>query len=300
MDKAILFNIQKFSLHDGPGIRTTVFFKGCPLRCSWCHNPESLKPSIEVMHNKERCSLCGECVKRCPENAVCIFDGSIVTNENECKICSECTFYCINEAREIAGREYNLDELMRILQQDAIFYEESSGGVTLSGGEPVMQIEFIEKLLKKLKKKGIHTAVDTSGAMPFSYYERIAPFTDVFLYDIKALDDDTHKKYTGISNKNILENLKKLSVIHNGINIRIPVIDGVNATEKFTQDLINLLEGTQIANINLLPYHDISRHKYKKLNLEYECESLKVPSDETINNMKETLENKGYTVAIGG
>lgn len=306
MKSSLLFNVQKFSLHDGPGIRTTVFFKGCPLKCRWCHNPEGLSNKIEILFNQDKCTLCGECIKRCPKSAIQIINNRIETDMTKCCFCDECTHYCVNRAREIAGKEYSIDELLKIILKDKIFYEESNGGVTLSGGEPVMQIDFVEELLKRLKQENIHTAVDTSGVMPFEYYERIYKYTDLFLYDIKLIDDDKHKKFTGLSNATILDNLKKLSKIHNNINIRLPIIDGVNSVNGVNADdehincVINLIKGLGIKKINLLPYHDISRHKYKKLNMEYDGLEMKVPSEEKMEYFKHKLENEGYTVIIGG
>lgn len=328
MNSAVIFNIQRFSLHDGPGIRTTVFFKGCPLKCQWCHNPEGLNNKIEFLHNKDKCSLCGECVKRCPKSAICIIDEAVTTDMSKCNLCSECSYYCANGLREIAGKQYSVDELMQIILKDRIFFEESGGGVTLSGGEPVMQIDSIEELLKRLKLENIHTAVDTSGIMPFEYYERIYKYTDLFLYDIKLVDEDKHKFFTGCSNDVIIDNLKKLSVLYSnadvesslksnltdkdksnlcnstdtyrGINIRLPIIEGVNEDDEHIDKVIELISGLGIKNINLLPYHNISGHKYKNLNMKYEGNEMNVPSDEKMSGFKNKLEGKGYIVKIGG
>jgi len=300
MKSCLLFNIQKFSLHDGPGIRTTIFFKGCPLKCRWCHNPEGLNNKIEMLYNQDKCTLCGECIKRCPKSAIQMINNRIETDMSKCNLCDECTHYCIHGAREIAGKEYSIDEIVKIALKDKIFYEESKGGVTLSGGEPVMQIDCVEELLKRLKQENIHTAVDTSGIMPFKYYEQIYKYTDLFLFDIKLIDEEKHKKFTGLSNSIILDNLRKLSKIHNNINIRLPIIEGVNADDEHINALINLIRGLGIKDINLLPYHDISRHKYKKLNMEYDGLEMSVPTSEKMENFKLRLEDEGYTVKIGG
>jgi len=300
MKSCLLFNIQKFSLHDGPGIRTTIFFKGCPLKCRWCHNPEGLNNKIEMLYNRDKCTLCGECIKRCPKSAIQMINNRIETDMSKCNLCDECTHYCIHGAREIAGKEYSIDEIVKIALKDKIFYEESKGGVTLSGGEPVMQIDCVEELLKRLKKENIHTAVDTSGIMPFKYYEQIYKYTDLFLFDIKLIDKEKHKKFTGLSNSIILDNLRKLSKIHNNINIRLPIIEGVNADDEHINAFINLIRGLGIKDINLLPYHDISRHKYKKLNMEYDGLEMSVPTSEKMENFKLRLEDEGYTVKIGG
>jgi len=300
MKNSTLFNIQKFSLHDGPGIRTTLFFKGCPLRCKWCHNPEGLSSKIEILYNKDKCTLCGECIKRCPKSAISLINKRIETDVAKCCFCDECTHYCVNGAREIAGKEYSIEELVKIILKDKIFYEESNGGVTLSGGEPVMQTEFVEELLKRLKQENIHTAVDTSGIMPFECYERIYKYTDLFLYDIKLIDDEKHKKFTGLSNAIILDNLKRLSKIHSNINIRLPIIEGVNADDEHINGVINLIDDLGIKNVNLLPYHDISRHKYKKLDMEYDGLEMNVPSSEKMEEFKTRMENAGYNAKIGG
>lgn len=300
MKPSILFNIQKFSLHDGPGIRTTVFFKGCPLSCKWCHNPEGLDNKIEILYNQDKCTLCRECIKRCPNKAVSLIDNKIETDMTKCTFCDECTHYCVNGARSIAGEEYSVEKVMEEILKDKIFYEQSNGGVTLSGGEPVMQIDFVEELLKRLKSEKIHTAVDTSGIMPFEYYERIYRYTDLFLYDIKHIDDEKHKKFTGVSNVTILENLKKLAKLNSNINIRMPIIEGVNADEEYIKGVINLIDDLGIKYINLLPYHDISRHKYKQLNLEYDGLEMGVPTSEKMEQFRLMFENEGYTVKIGG
>lgn len=306
MNSVVIVNIQRFSLHDGPGIRTTVFFKGCPLKCRWCHNPEGLNSNIEILHNKDKCSLCGECIRRCTSHAISMIDGVITTDMSKCKLCGECSFYCLNGQREAVGRENSIDELMQDILKDRVFFEESSGGVTLSGGEPVMQIDFIEELLKRLKSENIHTTVDTCGAMPFEYYERIHKYTDLFLYDIKLFEEDKHKLYTGSSNKIILDNLKRLSELyrevdtHRGINLRLPIIEGVNAEDEHINKVIELISGLGIKYINLLPYHNISEHKYKSLNMKYEGDGMTVPSDEKMNSFMERLEDKGYIVKIGG
>ncbi len=300
MKSCLLFNIQKFSLHDGPGIRTTIFFKGCPLKCRWCHNPEGLNNKIEMLYNQDKCTLCGECIKRCPKSAIQMINNRIETDMSKCNLCDECTHYCIHGAREIAGKEYSIDDIVKIVLKDKIFYEESKGGVTLSGGEPVMQIDCVEELLKRLKQENIHTSVDTSGIMPFNYYERIYKYTDLFLYDIKIIDEEKHKMFTGVSNSIILDNLRKLSKIHNNINIRLPIIEGVNADDEHINALINLIRGLGIKDINLLPYHDISRHKYKKLDMEYDGQEMSVPTSEKMENFKLRLEDEGYTVKIGG
>lgn len=300
MNSAIIFNVQKFSVHDGPGIRTTVFLKGCPLKCLWCHNPESQEIEKQMLFDRDKCVLCGTCIKICPQKAITIENNKLTTDFDKCNYCRQCEVYCIKGTRQVAGKEYTIDEILKEVIKDKVFYEQSNGGVTISGGEPLLQINFVEELLKKLKDKNIHTAVDTSGAVGFENIRRTAPYTDIFLYDIKLMDDEKHKEYTGVSNKLILDNLKKLSQIHNNINLRMPIIEGVNGDESHIEKTIAFIKGLNINKVNLLPYHDIARHKYKKLDILYEEEKMSKPSDEKMQHFKEMFEREGYEVKIGG
>lgn len=300
MNTANIFNIQKFSVHDGPGIRTTVFLKGCPLRCLWCHNPESQSINKQMLHDKDKCVLCGTCVRICPEKAIKIENNVLSTDPHKCNYCGKCEIYCIPGARQIAGKDYTIEEVFNEVMKDKVFYEQSKGGVTVSGGEPLIHADFVEELLKKLKKENIHTAVDTCGAVSFENIQRVAPYTDVFLYDIKLMDDEKHLKFTGMSNKLILDNLKKLSQIHSSINIRMPIIEGVNADINHIQATIDFIKTLNIKKINLLPYHDIAKHKYKKLDIQYQEEKMSKPSEEKMKIFKEMFENEDYEVKIGG
>lgn len=297
---ANIFNIQKFSVHDGPGIRTNVFFKGCPLKCMWCHNPESQNPSKEILYDEDKCTLCGNCIIECQNNAIEINNNKLTTNMDKCTFNGDCIISCINGARQIAGREYTVDEVIKEVLSDRVFYKNSGGGVTLSGGEPLIYAEFVEELLIKLKEENIHTAVDTCGAVDFKILERVSRYTDLFLYDLKSMDDDKHMLYTGVSNKNIIDNLIKLSEIHNNINLRLPLIEGINADENNISEILKLIKNINIKKINLLPYHDIAIHKYKKLGRNYNSEKMKRPTDEKLNSIKEMFEKDGYEVKIGG
>ncbi|WP_313340312.1 trans-4-hydroxy-L-proline dehydratase activase [Sedimentibacter sp.] len=300
MSTATIFNIQKFSIHDGPGIRTTVFFKGCPLKCLWCHNPESQENKKQILYDTEKCVLCGTCVKVCPQDAIKIENNVLTTDMDKCDFCGLCEIYCIQEARQVVGKDYNVGEILKEVLKDRIFYEKSNGGVTVSGGEPLMYVDFIEELFKKLKEENIHTAVDTSGAVNFKNLERIAEYTDLFLYDIKLMDDEKHNEYIKASNKTILENLKKLSKIHNNINIRLPIVEGVNADIAHIEKTIDFIKDLNIKKVNLLPYHDIAKHKYKKLGIDYEEEKMSKPSEEKMQCFVSMFESKGYEVKIGG
>ena len=273
MCTAILFDIQKNSFVDGPGIRTTVFFKGCNLHCAWCHNPESQSPKPQMMFYKNKCTGCGKCKEKCPHNL------------ELCELCGKCTIYCPHDAREICGREYTIDEVMREIVKDKIFYENSGGGVTFSGGECMLQSDFLEEILKECKKEEIHTAVDTAGYIPFEKFERILPYTDLFLYDVKCYDSNKHKKYTGAPNELILENLKKLLQCRKSVWIRIPIIPTVNDTAEEMTAIRKFLDTYgQPEKIELLPYHAMGEHKYTALGKA--IDRFNVPETEKLNMLK--------------
>ena len=273
MTTATIFDIERNSYVDGPGIRTTVFFKGCNLSCAWCHNPESQSPTVQMMFYKNKCTGCGKCKVKCPYGL------------DECRLCGKCTLYCPHDAREICGKEYTVDEVLREILKDKSLYETSGGGVTFSGGECMLQIDFLEEILKKCKENGIHTAIDTAGHIKYEYFERILPYTDLFLYDVKCFDPQKHKKYTGIDNKLILENLKRLLNAHTPIWVRIPIIVGVNDTEEEMTAVAGIFNahGTP-EKVELLPYHAMGEHKYTALNKPL-CQ-FNSPSKESISRLK--------------
>lgn len=299
-----IINIQKYSVHDGDGIRTTIFFKGCQLNCWWCHNPESQDYRPEFMFDREKCTGCGYCVKACDKDAITIGeDHKALTDQDKCVLCGECFDYCLQNAREKVGRTYEIEELVKICEKDMMFYEESGGGVTLSGGEVMSQnIEYLEELCKALKKKGLNIAIDTCGYAPQKNYEILLPYVDTFLYDIKTLDDEVHKKYIGKSNEKILSNLEFIASHGANINIRIPVVEPVNSDDKSMTDIVNYLkEKTGSVPVNLLPYHNTGSSKYDKLNRPYLAKDLKVPSKETMEHLKNIFNENGFMqVKIGG
>lgn len=302
MELPYIINIQKYSIHDGDGIRTTVFFKGCGLRCLWCHNPESQSFEKELMFSDEKCVGCGSCSRFCPEHAIEIeSDGKAHTDPLKCVRCGECSDFCLNDAREMTGKQYTVPELLKELEKDRIFYEQSGGGVTLSGGEVMAQNpDYIESLAKALKNRGISVVIDTCGFAPFENFERILPYTDMFLYDVKHIDPEMHRKFTGQSNELILENLKKLSDRNAPINIRIPTVEGVNADDISMGNIIAFLkDNIKVAKVNLLPYHNTGSHKYHKLSRESVLFSA--PSAERMEELKRRFENAGFqNVKIGG
>lgn len=299
-----VINIQKYSVHDGDGIRTTIFFKGCQLSCWWCHNPESQNYLPEFMFDKEKCTGCGYCSKACTHDAISIGEeGKAVTDPEQCVLCGDCFDYCLQNAREKVGRTYEIEELVSICEKDQMFYEESGGGVTLSGGEVMSQdIDYLEELCKQLHKKGFNIAIDTCGYAPEKNYERLLPYVDTFLYDIKTLDDEVHQKYIGKSNAKILSNLEFIASKGADINIRIPVVEPVNSDEKTMTDIIAYLkEKVGIVRVNLLPYHNTGSSKYDKLNRPYLAKDLLVPSKEHMEELKQLFQRNGFKqVKIGG
>ena len=272
MPKAMIFDIQRNSFVDGPGIRTTVFFKGCNLRCKWCHNPESQSFEKQMMFYKDKCTGCGKCREVCPNHL------------QSCDFCGKCELYCPAEARKICGREYTSGEVLAEVIKDKAFYENSGGGVTFSGGECMLQLDFLCEILKKCKAAGIHTAVDTAGNVQWESFEKILPFTDLFLYDIKAFGAELHRKGTGVSNELILENLKNLSG-RADIIVRIPVIGGYNDNDDEIRQIADFLKQIKIIKAELLPYHAMGEHKYTALGRN--TESFNVPNKNFMNRSQQ-------------
>ncbi len=270
--KATIFDITRNSFVDGPGIRTTVFLKGCNLRCEWCHNPESQKAERQMMFYKSKCTGCGKCKEVCPYNL------------EKCDFCGKCELYCPHDARKICGKEMTAEEVLAEVIKDKDFYDISGGGVTFSGGECMLQIDFLEEILKKCKEKGIHTAVDTAGHIKWESFERILPYTDLFLYDIKLFDSEKHKEYTGVDNRQILENLKRLSKTGKKIIVRVPVIGTVNDNEEEMQKIADFLRTLNIFKVEHLPYHAMGEHKFEALGLE--TKKFTVPSKEQMEKIK--------------
>ena len=264
--KTFISDIKRFAVHDGDGIRTTVFFKGCPLKCLWCHNPEGIAAMPEMAYYAGKCAGCGECVKICPRMAHKIKDGEHVFERNLCTACGMCEGVCPRNALKLYGKEYTAREIMPILTQDKMFYDNSGGGVTLSGGECLIHSEFCAELLKMLHEKNIHTAVDTCGFVPKEAFDRVMPYTDIFLYDIKAIDEDTHIKCTGHSNRIILENLKYIDRCGKKTEIRIPYVPGYNSEEK--KKILEFISGLKnVTKIRVLAYHNYAGSKYAALGM---------------------------------
>lgn len=281
-----------------------MFFKGCALRCSWCHNPENLSFEKELLHDYEKCIRCGQCVEICPEEALIMENKTIEIDRAKCNGCGLCAEYCIASAMEVAGQEYSVDDVIKEVAKDTIFYNASGGGVTLSGGECMVQdIDYLESLCKKFKRQGFHIAVDTSGHAPSKNYRRLLPYVDIFLFDIKIMDSAKHEKYVGQDNSLILSNLKLLNEEEADINIRIPIIKGVNADREEIKAIISFLKDNNIrpVQVNLLPYHEIGSHKYSRLNLAYPHDDFQVPAKEKMEEFQEIFLQSGFSnVYIGG
>lgn len=277
MSKTTIFDIERNSFVDGPGVRTTVFFKGCNLRCAWCHNPESQDFKPQMMYYKDKCSGCGKCREICP------------TPDN-CTLCGKCTFYCPKDARRVCGKQYTVDEVFNEIIKDKPYYDNSGGGVTFSGGECLLQMDFLLEILKKCKQNGLHTAVDTAGHIPFDSFEKILPYTDLFLYDIKIFNSEKHENYIGVGNELILENLKRLLQSSVDIWIRIPVIAGVNDSVEEMQSIKDFLfQHGSPQKIELLPYHAMGENKYSAI--QRNCQRFAPPTDESLKALKNIFNN---------
>ena len=300
MTIGIIFNIQRYSIHDGPGIRTTVFLKGCPLNCWWCQNPESQLSGQEMLFWGVRCIGCGACSTICPSNAIQIKNGIPVTEKEKCILCGKCTEKCPALAREMIGKKLTTEEVTKEIEKDLVFYEESGGGVTFSGGEPLGQSEFLDSLLICCQKKKIHTAVDTSGYISWEILNKIHSKVDLFLYDLKIMDSGRHKKHTGVFNELILENLKKLSLVHRNIFIRFPVIPGINDDSKNIKEMGVFLSSLNIAQVNLLPYHYMGIDKYRRLGRTYHLAATQPPSEERLSEISGILRKFNLNVRLRG
>lgn len=300
--KGRIFDIKGFAIHDGPGVRTTVFLKGCPLDCWWCHNPESKDPGTELVYNPTKCAGIGACIEACPENAIEMEGEGVVIDRDICTSCGECATACPSTALRAVGRTATVDEVMDEIRKSIIYFDASDGGLTVSGGEPLAQPDFLEALLERARAEGIRTTLDTTGFAPQSVMQTVSPAVDTFLYDLKFLDDDRHREYTGVSNESILENLEWLVEQGRGedIVLRRPVITGINDSADATEALAEYLEGLgDVARIDLLPFHDVSE-KYERFGKDYRITDRRPPSGETLQMIEDTLVDAGLTVKVSG
>jgi pyruvate formate lyase activating enzyme len=297
-----VFDIKKYSVHDGPGIRTTVFLKGCPLRCLWCSNPESQQVEPQIVFWCERCIHCDACLAVCSQSAIAVDEvGQKRVLPERCDLCGQCLEVCYAGALEQIGRLMTVDEVLSSVEKDRLFYEESGGGVTLSGGEPTAQPWFCLELLQGCKERGFHTVVDTCGHTPWKVWETLLPYIDMILYDLKEMDPNRHQRCVGVSNALILDNLRRLAHTGKSIIVRRPVIPGYNdepagvhALARFVAEL-----GT-IPEIDLLPYHRYGRGKYERLGMRYPMGDEPSMQDEEVFGLRDILVSYGFRVKVGG
>lgn len=299
--KGLISRIQKYSINDGPGIRTTVFFKGCSMNCDWCSNPELINSSPEILSNYQICLHCGACYEACKEEAILLDQGEYVIQTSRCTMCGQCVEVCPVGARDPIGRYYSIDELVTALMKDQIFYAVSEGGVTFSGGEPTLQHKFIVSVAQELKKNNIHLALDTSGNTPWDHIEKLYDVIDLFLYDIKFIENDKHILYTGTSNEMILTNAKKLSALDAEIIIRLVILPGLNDSAKEIADTLSFISQLDsVKQIDILPYHKFGVGKYRMLGRKFPLKDFKPPDRKTIERLKSEIESLGFRTSVGG
>ncbi len=299
---SLIFDIKRYAINDGPGIRVVIFFKGCNLHCAWCHNPESISSKVEKMYAPAKCIKCGSCVATCPEKAITLTPDGIITNPDLCTSCGKCADVCPTKAIEMSGRVMTVPDIMDIIEKERVFFDQSGGGVTFSGGEPLIHSKMLIELLDECHKRKIHTAVDTAGNVSTETILAVAKRTDLFLYDLKMMDSGMHKKWVTSNNEMILKNLKAISDVSAKIIIRIPLIGGINdSVENIEQTakFISELAGDK-KEVNLLPYHNIAQNKYMKLGKAKSFEKLEEPSKISQERAILIFQNFGIHATIGG
>jgi len=291
MKRGLVFNIQRFCLQDGPGIRTVVFFKGCPLRCKWCSNPESQSRLPEIMYFSRLCQGCFTCVDVCPNKAIVAStkDKKISINKKKCDSCGICEANCKANALRLAGKYYTSDELLDIIIKDKNYFDLSDGGVTFSGGEPLLQSSFLESILIKLQFHNIKVAIETAGYFDKGVLNNVAKYTDIFLFDIKHITNKKHVDGTGKGNSKILSNLKYLSNIHNNIVARIPIIPEYNMNKNDLEAMLKIIAAYGITNVQFIPYHNYGLSKYQSIGKDYELLHLKEPKDMQLQKLKRSI-----------
>ncbi len=302
--QGLLLDIDRFASHDGPGIRTTVFLKGCPLSCVWCHSPESRLSAPELLYQSERCNGCQLCIEICPQNALSMgLSGErdvAVLNSSLCHTCGKCVELCYPGALTLAGTTVSVGDLVSQVEKDLPFFRSSGGGVTLSGGEPARQFKFSYNFLLRCQERGIHTALETTGYARWDVISALASVTDLLLYDVKFIDEDSHYRYTGVPNKLILDNLRKLAERNHEIHVRVPCIPGVNDSPQQIRATAGFVAEIGIERIVLLPYNGAAGAKYEWIGLAFELEGKETQCDEYMNRLADLCRQDGLFVQIGG
>ncbi len=293
MCQGIIFNLQKFSIHDGPGIRTTIFFKGCPLRCQWCSNPESQLEKVQILYDHQKCLHCLNCLNNCPKQAISLSNDQIVIDDQKCVGCLKCVAICNSEALSYEGRVSEIDTIVEECLQDIDFYLESNGGITISGGEAMMQPQFLKQLVLTLKKHQLHVAIETTGYANPKIFSELAPLFDLLLFDVKHVDDHKHRCKTGVSNEQIKANLKW--AVENNLNVlpRIPVIPDFNETLDDAKEIATYLQSINLNKCQLLPFHQFGEKKYQLLNRQYDYQQIPALHPEDLKEYQQIFIDQG-------
>ena len=293
----LISDIQRFSIHDGPGIRSTVFFKGCNLRCFWCHNPETLALRPELQFYPDRCIGCGACLEACPHGAHVLLDGQRVFRRDLCQGCGTCAQTCYAQALVLVGKRMTVDEVMAEVLRDRPFYETSGGGVTLSGGEPLLQVEFAAALLARCQAEGLHTAIETAAQVPWERLAKVLPVTDLVMMDIKLMDPVRHREATGADNARILDNARRLAQVGVPLIVRTPIVPGVNDNEADVAAIAAFVaELPHVLYYELLPFHPMAAGKYASLGIDYRARTFKTPPRERMDALAEAASRVGIPV----
>ena len=296
-----VFSIERYAIHDGSGIRTLVFFKGCPMRCLWCSNPEGMSFQPDLMYSETLCIACGACVEACPQDALSIGEERLTVDRDACDLCGACPAVCYAGALEMSSYEVSVDEVLEEVEKDRAFYEVSGGGITLSGGECLAQPAFACELLRASKERGLHTAIETCGYYPFDVLEAALPSVDFIYYDIKHMDDDVHRRLTGVSNQPVLENLVRLASYPVDICVRMPVVPTLNDSTENVEALARFVRDLRtVPAVELLPYHQLGLGKYQKLGLTYPISEVPAPDDARMKELAAVFARHGMTCSIGG